>query len=75
MTLTTIDPEIRRGGPMSDVTPVPRSDPWWGLEGKAARIRRLRHRRQGDMAFVLALLSLALVLGLWMDRLLGLLGS
>jgi hypothetical protein len=38
-------------------------------------IRRLRHRRQGDMAFVLALLSLVLVLGLWMDRFLGLLGS
>jgi len=44
-------------------------DPWWDLEGKAAKMRRLRKRRTGDLAFAIAVLALVLVVALWIERL------
>jgi hypothetical protein len=50
------------------------ADPWWDLEGRAAKIRRLRKRRTGDMAFVISILALILVGALWIERLMSLAG-
>jgi hypothetical protein len=57
---------------MSDVQPASGADPWYDLEGSAAKLRRLRRRRTGDMAFLISILALVLVVGLWVERLLAL---
>jgi hypothetical protein len=57
---------------MSNVQPVRDADPWFDLEGKAARMRRIRRRRMGDVAFLIAILALILVVALWVERLVAL---
>jgi hypothetical protein len=57
---------------MSNVQPAREADPWFDLEGKAARLRRMRRRRMGDAAFLIAILALMLVVALWVERLMAL---
>jgi hypothetical protein len=53
-----------------------RPDPWFGLEGRAARRLRLRKRLTADVAIALAVVACGLTLFAWIERtgVLGLLG-
>jgi hypothetical protein len=42
-----------------------RRDPWWGLEGPAARRRRRYHRFMSTAAFVASLVALAGAGAIW----------
>jgi hypothetical protein len=46
-----------------------KSDPWWDLEGVAARRDRIRRRIVGNLAFLIAEVACGLTLAVWLTRL------
>jgi hypothetical protein len=47
-----------------------KADPWWDLEGVAARRARVRHQAVGAAAFFTAEVACGLTLAVWLARLL-----
>jgi hypothetical protein len=45
-----------------------KTDPWWDLEGVAARRDRARRRIVGNVAFLIAEIATALTLATWLMR-------
>jgi hypothetical protein len=51
-----------------------KTDPWWDLEGVAARRDRARRRIVGNLAFLIAEIACGLTLAVWLARLHPVLG-
>ncbi len=45
-----------------------KTDPWWDLDGDAARRARFRRRLKGDAAFLIAEIAIGLTMAMWLLR-------
>jgi len=45
-----------------------KTDPWWDLDGDAARRARFRRRLTGDVAFFIAEIACGLTMAMWLVR-------